>query len=66
MAEVEARYFTCPECGAYYRLVRVKAEPGKWYRRGLCRICEAPLEAIEGENVLIYFLERLPPNLRPG
>jgi transcription elongation factor Elf1 len=66
MTEAGPRYFTCPECGAYYRVVGVKAETGKWYRRVFCRICDAPLASVEGENVLKYFLERLPPKRRPG
>ena len=48
--------FICPGCQARYKIVRAKAETRS---RGVplhCKVCKQPLAAIDGENILKYFL----------
>jgi hypothetical protein len=52
--------FACPNCQAYYKVVRVKAEPGKTYRSVHCRTCHTPLPPTDGDDILKYFLVRQP------
>jgi hypothetical protein len=50
--------FTCPNCDAYYQVVKVEAEPETDNREIVCRACGGPLTAREGKFVLKYFLLR--------
>ena len=51
--------FTCPNCGAYYQVVKVEAGPETTDNRELtCRACGVPLVGREGKFVLKYFLLR--------
>ncbi len=50
--------FTCPNCGAYYQVVKVEAGPETDNREINCRACGAPLAGREGKLVLKYFLLR--------
>jgi hypothetical protein len=65
MTEDRPMDFACPQCNAQYKVVRVKAEPGKWYRPVLCSVCETTMASIERDKVLKYFLEQLPPAADP-
>jgi predicted Zn finger-like uncharacterized protein len=56
--------FSCPNCQARYKVVRVKAEPGKKYRAVHCRVCNADLAPTDGDDILKYFLVRRPPKTR--
>jgi hypothetical protein len=47
--------FTCT-CRTEYRIIRVKAEPGKTYSAIHCRICHATLTPMEGDDILKYFI----------
>ena len=44
--------FTCPTCGAVYRLVRVLADPTLAGCEIACRNCGAALQGREGDQVL--------------
>jgi predicted Zn finger-like uncharacterized protein len=61
MAEQAHEDFTCPSCQARYKVVRVKAEPGRRYKEVHCRVCHAVLTPTDGDNILKYFLVRRPP-----
>jgi hypothetical protein len=50
--------FTCPNCGAFYQIVKVEAGPETNDRELACRACGGPLAAREGKLVLKYFLLR--------
>jgi hypothetical protein len=52
--------FTCPQCQARYKIVRMTAEPGKSHPALQCRVCREPLASTEGENILKYFLVSRP------
>jgi hypothetical protein len=52
---MEAPHFTCPNCAAEYRVVRVTADPSLPDREITCRRCGAPLHGREGGFVLKYF-----------
>ena len=56
MGQDRRENFVCPHCQARYKLVRVKAEPSMPYQALHCRVCRQPLAAIEGDDVLKYFL----------
>ena len=48
--------FTCLTCQTRYRIIRVKAEPGKTYSGIHCRICHARLTPIDGDDILKDFI----------
>jgi hypothetical protein len=50
--------FTCPNCDAYYQLVKVEAGPETRDGEIVCWVCGAPLAPRDGEFVLKYFLLR--------
>jgi hypothetical protein len=50
--------FTCPNCDAFYQVVKVEAGPETDNREITCRACGGPLVAREGKFVLKYFLLR--------
>jgi len=50
--------FTCPNCGAYYQVVKVEAGPETTDREIACQVCGVPLVGREGKFVLKYFLLR--------
>ena len=50
--------FTCPNCGAFYQVVKVAAGPETDNREIACRACGGPLVGREGKFVLKYFLLR--------
>jgi hypothetical protein len=50
--------FTCPNCGAFYQVVKVEAGPETDNREIACRACGGPLVGREGKFVLKYFLLR--------
>ena len=52
--------FTCPQCQARYKVVRMAAEPGTSHGTVHCRVCHQPLASIEGDNILKYFLVKSP------
>ena len=55
MSEDISEKFTC-SCQTQYRIIRVKAEPGKTYRAIHCRICHAVLRPTDGDDILKYFI----------
>ena len=50
--------FICSTCQTHYRVIRVKAEPGKTYRAIYCRVCHAALAPTDGDDILKYFIMR--------
>jgi hypothetical protein len=50
--------FTCPNCGAFYQVVKTEAGPETDNREITCRVCGGPLTGREGNFVLKYFLLR--------
>ena len=46
--------FTCPNCGAYYQVVKVEAGPETDNREIKCQVCSSPLAGREGKFVLKY------------
>jgi hypothetical protein len=48
--------FACPQCGAHYKLVRVKPGPRTTNRPVHCKVCGHSLAPRDGEDVLKYFL----------
>jgi DNA-directed RNA polymerase subunit RPC12/RpoP len=48
--------FKCSKCNAHYKVVRVKAESQSLDRPLHCKVCNQPLAARDGEDVLKYFL----------
>ena len=50
--------FTCPNCGAFYQVVKAEAGPETDNREITCRACGGPLVGREGKFVLKYFLLR--------
>jgi hypothetical protein len=48
--------FICSECGARYKVVRVKADAHLPDRLIHCTACKKPLAANDGDNILKYFL----------
>jgi hypothetical protein len=55
--------FTCTNCGAHYKVIRVEGASATDTRELTCIRCDARLDAREGEFVLKYFLMR--PQVRP-
>jgi predicted RNA-binding Zn-ribbon protein involved in translation (DUF1610 family) len=56
MAEPQEAHFTCPNCGAQYKLVRVEGTSTMGDRELSCVICDAVLKAREDKFVFKYFL----------
>jgi hypothetical protein len=50
--------FTCPNCEAFYQVVKVEAGSETDNREIVCRACGGLLTAREGKFVLKYFLLR--------
>jgi hypothetical protein len=50
--------FTCPNCHAFYQVVKVEAGPETKGHEIACRVCGVPLAGREGKYVLKYFLLR--------
>ena len=48
--------FICPECGADYKVVRVKAETDPPHRLIHCKVCKRSLAPTDREYILKYFL----------
>lgn len=48
--------FTYSQCGAHYKVVRVKAESQSFDRLLHCKVCKQQLAARDGEDILKYFL----------
>jgi len=59
--------FTCPNCGAFYQVVKAEAGPETDNREITCCACGGPLVGREGKFVLKYFLLRkaIPPQQLP-
>ena len=53
--------FTCSQCGAQYKVVRVKMEIQSLDHLLYCKVCKQPLAATDGEDILKYFLMGRPP-----
>ena len=51
-----AASFICSQCGAHYKVVRVKTETQSLEHLLHCKVCKQPLAATDGENILKYFL----------
>jgi hypothetical protein len=51
-------FFTCPNCGALYEVVKLEAGPETDNREIICPICDGPFPGREGEFVPKYFLLR--------
>jgi transcription elongation factor Elf1 len=60
MAKLEPSPFTCPNCAAEYRVVRVTVDPALPDREITCRSCGALLQGREGGFVLKYFMVSRP------
>ena len=56
--------FKCSKCGARYKVVRVKAQPQSPNRLLHCKVCKEPLAAMDGEDILKYFLTVRPRAIR--
>jgi hypothetical protein len=56
--------FTCLTCQTQYRIIRVKADPGKTYGAIHCRVCHTTLTPIDGDDILKYFIMRGTGNTR--
>jgi predicted Zn finger-like uncharacterized protein len=56
MSEDGLEDFACPQCGAHYKLVRVKPGPRTTNRAVRCKVCGHSLAPRDGEDVLKYFL----------
>jgi predicted Zn finger-like uncharacterized protein len=56
MSESDLEDFTCPKCGARYKLVRVKPGPRTTNHAVHCKVCRHSLGPRDGEDVLKYFL----------
>ena len=54
--------YQCPHCQAGYTVVRVAKEGGKTYRLVRCNVCRGSMPAIDGQDILKYFLGRRPPS----
>jgi hypothetical protein len=52
--------FYCPNCSAFYRVVKVEAGPETPDTVITCRNCGGPLTGREGNWVFKYFLVRKP------
>jgi transcription elongation factor Elf1 len=52
--------FTCSQCGAHYKVVRVKAQTQSLDHLLRCKVCKQPLAATDGEDILKYFLTSQP------
>jgi len=50
--------FTCPNCKAFYQVVKVEAGPETADSEITCRICGSPLAGREGKFVVKYFFLR--------
>ena len=48
--------FTCPNCGAHYKLVRMPASANASDPPVHCKVCNHELAPTDGENILKYFL----------
>src|SRR5262245_41332810 len=48
--------FTCPKCGAEYKVVRMPAPAGSRDSPLHCKICNQEFASTDGENILKYFL----------
>ena len=48
--------FTCPNCNAFYQVIKAEAGPETDNREIVCRTCGGPLVGREGKFVLKYFL----------
>jgi len=57
-------HFKCPKCSAHYKVVRVKAEPQSPNWLVHCKVCKEPLAAMDGEDILKYFLTARPGAVR--
>ena len=57
--------FSCPNCHAHYKVVRVRTEPGKRYQAVHRRVCHADLAPIDGDDILKYFLFHRPQKTGP-
>ena len=55
MAQERPSQFLCPKCRASYKVVRVKSGPQPILSLP-CKVCDGPLRATDGENILKYFL----------
>jgi hypothetical protein len=50
--------FTCPNCKAFYQVVKVEAGPETADSEITCRVCGGPLAGREGDFIFKYFLLR--------
>jgi len=48
--------FTCPKCGAEYKVVRMSAPADSRDPPLHCKICSQEFASTDGENILKYFL----------
>ena len=56
MVKDDPANFICPGCQARYKIVRAKAESRSRDLPLHCKVCKQPLAAMDGENILKYFL----------
>jgi len=56
MAKDDPVDFICPGCGARYKIVRAKSELRSRDFPLYCKVCKQLLAAMDGENILKYFL----------
>jgi len=56
MAQDQTQEFTCPQCQARYKIVRVNAGPQTVNRPVHCKVCRWPFVSSDGEDILKYFL----------
>jgi len=56
MVKGDPANFICPGCQARYKIVRAKAESRSRDLPLHCKVCKQPLAAMDGENILKYFL----------
>ena len=56
--------FKCSKCSAHYKVVRVNAEPQSPNWLVHCKVCKEPLAAMDGEDILKYFLTARPRAVR--
>ena len=56
--------FKRSKCSARYKVVRVKAEANSPNWLVHCKVCKEPLAAMDGEDILKYFLTARPRAVR--
>jgi predicted Zn finger-like uncharacterized protein len=52
MADDRSANFICPDCGAHYKVVRMKKESGSTDRLLRCKVCNRSIPSTDGEQIL--------------